>query len=255
MSAITVAPGIHLVASGPLGISHPLDCHAYLLETVSGLVLVDAGVDPDASGIRRNLAGLGFAERDLSLILLTHAHADHAGGVRALAEASGAQVLANPIEIDLLRRGSDEALGLRAAKENGTYPADYVYPHYERGDPLPAGWQFEAGDRTLTSVFTPGHSPGSTSYLLQAPGYRALFSGDAIFLGGFISLLNVEGSDPADYRRHLPALAPLGVDGLYPGHYLFAVERGQQHIDLALQRMRRSVLPNVALSWLPYPQL
>jgi hypothetical protein len=33
------------------------------------------------------------------------------------------------------------------------------------------------------------------------------------------------------------------------------VRQGRQHIDLLLERMRRSVLPNVALSWLPYPQL
>jgi hypothetical protein len=42
---------------------------------------------------------------------------------------------------------------------------------------------------------------------------------------------------------------------LFPGHYLFAVQDGQQHIDLAIERLRKSVFPNVALSWLPYPQL
>ena len=74
----------------------------------------------------------------------------------------------------------------------------------------------------LSSILTPGHSAGSTSYLLEASAYRALFSGDAVFLGGFISVLNVEGSDPGAYRRCLPALANLQVDGLYPGHCLFS---------------------------------
>jgi hydroxyacylglutathione hydrolase len=255
MSGITLSPGIHLVGSGPLGISHPLDCHVYLVETGAGPVLVDAGVDPEASAIRRNVEELGFSLTDLRAILLTHAHADHAGGVRALAQASGARVLGHAAELELLARGTDEALGLRAAKENGTYPADYVYVHYEGGEALPENWRLDGGDRTLSGISTPGHSPGSTCYLLEEPGYRALFTGDTVFLGGFISLLNVAGSDPADYRRHLPALGRLGVDGLYPGHYLFAVHGGQQHIELAAQRLRRSVLPNVALSWLPYPQL
>lgn len=253
--AITLRPGVHLVASGPLGISDPLDCHAYVVQTDAGPYLIDTGVDPDATGIRANIEGLGLALTDLRGILVTHAHADHAGGVRALAAASGAPVYSSEAELRLLRTGSDAALGLSAAKANGTYPADYRYPHYDGGRPLPDGWRSGGGDRYLSAVPTPGHSPGSTCYLLQTPGYRALFSGDALFLGGFISLLNVEGSDPADYRRSLPALAGLAVDGLFPGHYLFAVHGGQRHIDLALERMRRSVFPNVALSWLPYPQL
>lgn len=255
MSAITLVPGIHLVASGPLGISHPLDCHAYLVETPRGLVLIDAGVDPEARGILDNIRGLGLDVGHLELILLTHAHADHAGGVAALVRASGAEVIGDPGELRLLAEGDDEALGLRAAKLNGTYPDDYVYPHVAGGTALEQDWSFDAGDRRFRAIHTPGHSAGSTCYLLETEGYRALFSGDTVFLGGFISVLNVAGSDPADYRRHLPALAGLGVDGLYPGHYLFAVRRGQQHIDLALERLRRSVLPNVALSWLPYPQL
>lgn len=255
MSAITLAPGIHLVASGPLGISDPRDCHAYLVETRAGHVLIDTGVDPEGEGILANIRGLGLDVGDLRTILLTHAHADHAGGVRALVGATGATVVGDAKELRLLAAGDDEALGLRAAKENGTYPADYVYPHIETGTPVGPDWSLEAGDRRFRAIATPGHSLGSTSYLLESDGYRALFSGDAVFLGGFISLLNVPGSDPADYRRHLPALAGLGVDGLYPGHYLFAVRRGQQHVDLALERLRRSVLPNVALSWLPYPQL
>jgi hydroxyacylglutathione hydrolase len=255
MSAITLVPGVHLVGSGPLGISHPLDCHVYLVETGSGPVLIDAGVDPAAAAVRANVEGVGYAITDLAAILLTHAHADHAGGVRALAAASSAPVFGDAAELGLLADGSDRDLGLEAAKENGTYPREYAYPHYRGGMPLTEGWRLGADGALVTAIPTPGHSAGSTSYLLEGRAYRALFSGDAVFLGGFISVLNVEGSDPAAYRRHLPALASLHVDGLFPGHYLFAVERGQQHIDLALERMRRSVLPNVAVGWLPYPQL
>lgn len=255
MAAITLTPGIHLVASGPLGISHRLDCHAYLVETSTGPYLIDAGVDPDATGIRTNIESLGLSLTDLQAILMTHAHADHAGGIAALATAADIPVIGSTAELQLLAEGSDDRLGLRAAKQNGTYPADYRYRHFDGGIPLTDGWRSGAGDHWLTAVPTPGHSPGSTCYLLESPGYRALFSGDTLFLGGFISVLNVEGSEPSDYRRNLPALGSLGVNGLFPGHYLFAVQDGQQHIDLALERLQKSVIPNVALSWLPYPQL
>lgn len=255
MSAITLTRGVHLVASGPLGISHPLDCHAYLIETAAGHLLVDAGVGLHSDRIVQNIRSLALDPGDVRLLLLTHAHADHAGGAAALAAATGAEVVGDARELRLLARGTDDELGLRAAKRNGTYPEDYVYPHLGGGWPLDGGWRFQAPDALVTSIATPGHSRGSTSYLLERDGYRALFSGDAVFLGGFVSVLNVEGSDPADYRRCLPALAGLAVEGLYPGHYLFAVGDGQKHVDLALRRLQSSVLPNVALSWLPYPQL
>lgn len=255
MTAITLTPGIHLVASGPLGISHPLDCHAYLVETSSGPFLIDAGVDSDATGIRANIEGLGYALGELQGILMTHAHADHAGGIAALAGAADIPVIGSEAELRLLAEGSDELLGLRAAKQNGTYPTDYRYRHFDAGTALTPGWKSGDGERWLSAVSTPGHSPGSTCYLLQSPTYRALFSGDTLFLGGFISVLNVEGSEAGAYRRSLPALESLDVDGLFPGHYLFAVHGGQQHIDLTLERLQKSVIPNVVLSWLPYPQL
>jgi glyoxylase-like metal-dependent hydrolase (beta-lactamase superfamily II) len=88
LSAITLAPGIHLVASGPLGISHPLDCHAHPIETASGARLVDAGVRPDGDRILDNVRSLGLDPRDVRQILLTHAHADHAGGAGAVRRRS-----------------------------------------------------------------------------------------------------------------------------------------------------------------------
>jgi hypothetical protein len=50
---------------------------------------------------------------------------------------AAATVLGSASEVARLREGSDEALGLRAAKENGTYPRDCAYRHYDRGTALP----------------------------------------------------------------------------------------------------------------------
>jgi len=90
---------------------------------------------------------------------------------------------------------------------------------------------------------------------VEADGERSLFSGDAVFHGGFVSVINVPTCDPAAYRAALPKLTGLHVDGLFPGHYLWTLSGGQEHLDLAVERMQRSVFPNIAIGWLPSPQL
>lgn len=93
----------------------------------------------------------------------------------------------------------------------------------------------------VRAVFTPGHSAGSTCFVADVDGYRALFTGDTVFAGGLVSLINAPGSDPAAYRADLS------------GHLLFCLTGGQRNVDLANERLRLSVIPNMAVAWLPPP--
>jgi hydroxyacylglutathione hydrolase len=250
---ITLLPSVHLVGSGAFGLSNPYDCHVYLVSCDGRLALVDAGVGMEPERILDNVRSLGFDPGAIDTILLTHAHADHAGGTAALQRATGARVVGSEVELRLLAAGDDGALGLDAARRNGTYPADYRYPHFEGGVALEDGEVVEVGGLRLTALVVPGHSAGSVCYLTEADGRRVLFAGDTVFAGGFISLINAPGSDPAAYRRHLPRLRDLGVDALCSGHQVFCLSRGQAHIDLALRRLQLSVIPNLAVAWLPPP--
>ena len=62
---------------------------AILLTSLEGHVLIDGGYPETASAIMTSIAELGFDIRDVKILLNTHAHSDHAGGLRALQEASG----------------------------------------------------------------------------------------------------------------------------------------------------------------------
>ncbi len=246
-----LTPQIALIGSGAIGLSNPYDCHVYLIESDGELALVDAGVGLDTARLLDNLRADGYDPRAVRYLLLTHSHADHGGGAAALREATGCRIVGSEPELALLARGTDEQLGLIAAKKNGTYPADYVYPHCEGDVIVTTGDEFALGHCRIRAIVVSGHSIAMTCYLAVWPDYRALFAGDAVFPGGFISLINVPGSDLAAYRAALPNLARLDVDGLFPGHHLFVVAGGQRHIDLALDRMERSVIPNNAIAWLP----
>jgi hypothetical protein len=47
------------------------------------------------------------------------------------------------------------------------------------------------------------------------------------------------------YRSDLPRLAGLKVDMLLPGHGLFTLKRGQEHLDLAIEKSRQGFLPRL----------
>lgn len=257
-----VEVGVHvaLVGGGGFGLSDELDGHVYLLRTAPGRgVLVDTGVGRDAGPILANLAaaGIGADGADgVDAILLTHAHADHAGGAAALAGATGASVLSSAPELELLRTGDTTALGLDAAKRNGTYPPNYAYRTYAAGTPVRDGDRLAFGELSVTALVVPGHTAGSVVWLAGWPtGYTAAFSGDTVFTGGLVSVLNLDGSDAAAYRRSLPRLAEHEADGLFPGHGEFRVHGGTAQLRLAAERMTSSVIPNRAVPmWRPAPR-
>ena len=71
------------------------------------LVVVDTGAPGSAPKILAALAKQGFAPADVSLILLTHAHSDHAGSAGELRKATGAPVAVHRGDLDMLRRGDN----------------------------------------------------------------------------------------------------------------------------------------------------
>ena len=250
---IQVAPNVAIVGSGELGLSGPIDCHVYLIRTGDGSgVLIDAGAGPDAADVSDNLRQAGVERGGLQAILLTHAHADHAGGSAALATDWAASVYTSAPEAAMLRGGSETELGLVAAKRNGTYPRDYQYRHMDSIRVVADGDTLSFGSARITALVLPGHTAGSVVWLVELPGYRALFTGDTVFAGGLVSVLNLPGSEASAYRSSLPRLASVTADGFFPGHGTFAVFGGMRHVRLAAERMLSSVIPNYAIPrWSP----
>jgi glyoxylase-like metal-dependent hydrolase (beta-lactamase superfamily II) len=87
----------------------------------------------------------------------------------------------------------------------------------ERADPthlVRGGDEIDLGDRRLTVVDLPGHTPGSIGLVDHEE--RALLSGDAVYEGGLIDTL--PESDVAAYLRTMDVLRRIDVDVVYPGH-------------------------------------
>lgn len=123
------------------------------------LVLLDGGLTQSAPQIDANIRVLGFDPADIRVILNSHAHFDHAGGIAALQRATGARVIASEQAAPALRAGAVHAHDPQAgyAPENGFPPITSV-------ETLPDGGRFTVGDTTFTLHWTPGHTPGATSW-------------------------------------------------------------------------------------------
>lgn len=133
---------------------------AMLVTSDDGHVLIDGALPQSAPLIASSIESLGFRLENVRLIVNSHAHYDHAGGIAALRRASGATVAASPASAEALRTGrlrpSDPQFGL--GREESSFPPVAV----ERV--LADGESIGAGDVKLTAHFTPGHTPGGTSW-------------------------------------------------------------------------------------------
>ena len=141
-------------------------------------VLIDAGAPGDERRILRAAERSGVQPRDIALILLTHGHVDHFGSAAALRRLTGAPVAVHQADADHVRSGRNPEMrptGLEGLIFRPFLPwsGPALEPDIIFGD------DFDPGDYGLnaTVVPTPGHSPGSVSFLL--PG-GALLAGDLL---------------------------------------------------------------------------
>ncbi|KRE89124.1 subclass B3 metallo-beta-lactamase [Frateuria sp. Soil773] len=130
---------------------------AILITSPQGHVLIDATTQDNAAQIEANIRRLGFRLKDIRVILNSHAHFDHAGAIARLASDSGAQVQAS-------------AAGAKALEAGGADPDDPQYGEAARFPPVPHvkvvgdGGTVRVGPIAVVAHYTPGHTPGSTSW-------------------------------------------------------------------------------------------
>ena len=133
---------------------------AILITGDQGHILLDGALPQSAPLIDANIRKLGFKTQDVKLIVNSHGHYDHAGGIAALQRATGARVAASPSGASALQRG-----------ENTTDDPQYgfgreanAFPPVEDVDVITDNENLTVGNVTITAIFTPGHTPGATSW-------------------------------------------------------------------------------------------
>lgn len=143
------------------------------------VTLLDLGIRPSGPKVLAALAALGAGPSDVTRVLLTHAHPDHAGGAAHVAARTVGRVDVHADDAEAVRTGvgapRDPSSRLGRLLQRLS-PASF--------DPVPVGEELEDGQLLpvaggLRVVHTPGHSPGHCSFLHEPTGL--LVTGDAIF--------------------------------------------------------------------------
>ncbi len=137
---------------------------SYLLDTGEGLILIDCGMPQTVYLIFESIRTLGFDPKDIHLILLTHAHYDHAGGAETVRRYTGAKLYLGEEDIPFI--GHPELL-LSELVHCPDFQVDEVY-----SDARPV----RLGRFVIRTVHTPGHTPGARSFFFEdeADGNREL---------------------------------------------------------------------------------
>lgn len=182
----------------------PLQENAYLLRRAGDdrAVLIDPGDEPDR--LLKVIDELGVR---LEAILLTHTHFDHVGAVAPVARATGAPVYVPEIEKPIL---ADINSYVR-------FPGFGPFEDWDAEHTVAGGERLALAGLDLDVIFTPGHSPGHVTYVVD--GEDAMFSGDVLFEGS-VGRTDLPGADwptlAASIQRLLDALPD--ETRVHPGH-------------------------------------
>ncbi len=149
------APPVRIHANtylvGTCGIS------SILITGTDGDILIDGGTEADAGLIASNIRKLGFRLSEVKIILHSHEHIDHVGGISQLQRMTGAQVFASAAAAKALATGvagpGDPQAGMQKP-----FPIARVDRIIEDGGTV------RLGNLMLTAVATPGHTPGALTW-------------------------------------------------------------------------------------------
>lgn len=190
---------------GP-GFTAPEDCAVYLLAAEGRAALIDSGCGRATDLLLANVEAAGADPRSIELLLFTHCHYDHSGGGAELRKRLGCRVVAHALEAVFIEEGNNNVTA--AGWYMGSLTPCVVDRRISR-----AREEISLGQRTITAIHIPGHSPGSVAYLAESGGRRVLFAQD---VHGPLHPALLSSRD--DYFASLQRLLELDADILCEGH-------------------------------------
>ncbi|MBN1782485.1 MBL fold metallo-hydrolase [bacterium] len=176
--------------------------NCFVIRGDSGLVMIDTGTNPDH--VRKEFESLGMNPKQVKAVFLTHSDWDHANGAPLFAHAP---LYISSAELPLLTGKKSRFAFLKA-------PFKYAYRTFEPNA------SFEIGGMFIQTIPAPGHTPGSTCFLVNDV---YLFTGDLLSLktgrvGLFFKTFNMDSDREEESIRDLASKIQ-NVRILFSAHY------------------------------------
>ena len=216
-----VSPGVLMLQSK----SHA--CHSYLFRGHEKTILIDSGLPSTGPALEATLGRLGLRMEDIDMLVLTHEHIDHVGGMTTFSKRP--ETFAHQYAASKLETGDEFGMVCSAFSErlDPTHVTDLLSP----GDLL------ETGVHALRVHHTPGHSSGSIT--LHDENSGLIVSGDLVLANGSLGGIFVSGS-PSDSIASLRSIAALKPRLILPGHGPL-IKEPEKSIEKAIQNCQELI--------------
>ena len=209
------------------------DVTAFLITTSAGHILLDSGFAETVPQIKQNVSQLGFKLADVKILLNSHAHSDHAGGLAELKQLTGATLMISEPDASAMAKGG---------KDDPQFGDRMLFAPVKADRLLRDGDEVKLGETTLTARVTPGHTKGSTTWTMKVREGGKSY--DVVFVTSVSAPeYKLVGNDKHpqvvdDYRRTFRVLKTLPCDVFLGPHAGF--------FDMKNKRARfdQSVQPN-----------
>ena len=189
---------------------------SYLITTSEGSILINSSLESSVPLIQSSVEKLGFRFNDIKILLISHAHWDHAAGSTQIKKLTGAKYMVMEGDVDVVESGG------KTDFHYGNTPGS-LFPTAKVDRVLHDGDVVKLGDTALTAHLTPGHTKGCTTWTLRAKEEGKTY--DVVIIGspnvnpGYKLVNNPKYPEIAsDYERTFRVLKSLPCDIFLGAH-------------------------------------
>ncbi len=200
---------------GGAGYTSSEDAAIYLICFNGKSALVDAGCGNRLDRLYANISECNVDPETIKYLLITHCHYDHTGGAANVCKDLSCKTIAHKLDAQYLERGDNK---VTAADWYGSSIKSFTVDQKISGKQT----NILLGNKRITAIHTPGHSPGSLAFLTVSDGKKVLFGQDVH--GPLSPDLK---SNRKDYIASLEKMISLDADILCEGHFGIYTEKNK----------------------------
>jgi glyoxylase-like metal-dependent hydrolase (beta-lactamase superfamily II) len=223
--------------------------NSFLIETETGLILIDPGMESNTEMIIKQIEALGYKQSDVKHILLTHCHVDHSHSANYWQKTTGAQIYIHQLGVNPIKTGNEITAWYLIDGDERVFPkVEGEISAFHDGDLL------DFGNLNINVCHTPGHTPDSCCFYFKKEEKNILIAGDTIFHNGKHGWM---GHPYADFEQYIKSLwklkrfavggtvhnekdrimvrEPIKFDFLLPGHTTITMENATRDIDKGIE--------------------